>query len=45
LGHSTITGTEIYLQATAQLLEKAGQRFHAHFTIPPATRDKRHENP
>lgn len=34
LGHSTITGTEIYLQATAQLLEKAGQRFHGHFAIP-----------
>jgi integrase/recombinase XerD len=34
LGHSTITGTEIYLQATAQLLECAGQRFHDHFAVP-----------
>ena len=40
MGHSTITGTEIYLQATAQLLECAGQRFRAHFAIPPA---KRHD--
>jgi integrase len=43
LGHSTITGTEIYLQATAQLLESAGQRFRARFAIPPATRAKRHD--
>jgi integrase/recombinase XerD len=43
LGHSTITGTEIYLQATAQLLEQAGQRFHAHFAVPSA-RDKRDDN-
>lgn len=34
LGHSTLTGTEIYLQATAQLLERAGQRFHTHFAVP-----------
>jgi integrase len=40
MGHSTITGTEIYLQATAQLLECAGQRFRAHFAVPPA---KRHD--
>jgi hypothetical protein len=37
LGHSTITGTEIYLQATAQLLECAGQRFHNHFAVPLRT--------
>src|SRR5262249_39746577 len=41
LGHSTITGTEIYLQATAQLLEQAGQRFRANFAVPPAARAKR----
>jgi integrase/recombinase XerD len=34
LGHSTITGTEIYLQATAQLLEQAGRRFHGRFAVP-----------
>ncbi|MCP5521858.1 MAG: hypothetical protein H7A46_09965 [Verrucomicrobiales bacterium] len=34
LGHSTLTGTEVYLQATAQLLEEAGERFHAHFAVP-----------
>ena len=44
LGHSTITGTEIYLQATAQLLECAGQRFHAHFAVPSAVRTKRHDH-
>jgi integrase len=42
-GHCTITGTEIYLQATAQLLEQAGQRFHAYFAVPSA-RAKRDEN-
>jgi integrase/recombinase XerD len=35
LGHSTLTGTEVYLQATAQLLESAGRRFHAYFAEPP----------
>ena len=34
LGHSTITGTEIYLQATAQPLEQAGRRFHGRFAVP-----------
>ena len=43
LGHTTITGTEIYLQATAQLLERAGQRFHANFAVPPAAQTKRHD--
>jgi integrase/recombinase XerD len=36
LGHSTLTGTEIYLQATAPLLEQAGHRFHARFAVPSA---------
>ena len=40
LGHSTVTGTEIYLQATAQLLESAGRRFHARFAVPPIIRSK-----
>ena len=35
LGHSTVTGTEVYLHATAQLLQSAGRRFHAHFAVPP----------
>jgi integrase/recombinase XerD len=34
LGHSTITGTEVYLHVTAQLLESAGKRFHDHFAVP-----------
>jgi len=34
LGHSTITGTQVYLQATAELLESAGRRFHEHFAVP-----------
>lgn len=42
LGHSTLTGTEVYLQATAQLLEEAGERFHTHFAVP-FIRAKRHE--
>ena len=42
LGHSTITGTELYLHATAELLEQAGERFHDHFAIPPERRIHRH---
>jgi integrase/recombinase XerD len=41
LGHCTVTGTEVYLHATAQLLESAGQRFHARFAIPPVVRNKK----
>jgi len=41
LGHCTVTGTEVYLQATAELLESAGQRFHDHFGLP--ARPKHHE--
>jgi integrase/recombinase XerD len=38
LGHTTLSGTDVYLNATAQLLENAGQRFHAHFAIPSSYR-------
>ena len=34
LGHTTVTGTEVYLRATAELLEKASKRFHGRFAIP-----------
>lgn len=34
LGHTTVTCTEVYLQATAELLEKTGKRFHDYFAIP-----------
>lgn len=34
LGHSTVTGTDVYLHATAQLLQSAGRRFHAQFAVP-----------
>ena len=40
LGHATVTGTEVYLHATAQLLESAGRRFHARFAVPPVPRGK-----
>lgn len=40
LGHSTVTGTEVYLHATAQLLESANQRFHSHFAVPPVAKRK-----
>ncbi len=40
LGHSTVTGTEVYLHATAQLLERAGRRFHSHFAVPPVAKRK-----
>lgn len=38
LGHSTLTGTEVYLHATAPLLERAGRRFHAYFAQPSVDR-------
>lgn len=41
LGHSTVTGTEVYLHATAELLESAGRRFHARFAVPPVVRNKK----
>jgi len=44
LGHSTVTGTEIYLHATAELLESAGRRFHSHCAVPPTTRKKTHDH-
>lgn len=34
LGHTTVTGTQVYLHATAQLLQSAGQRFHTYFAVP-----------
>jgi integrase len=43
MGHCTISGTEVYLHATAQLLEQAGQRFHTHFAIPPRIRTNGHD--
>ncbi len=42
LGHSTVTGTEVYLHATAQLLESVGRRFHSHFAVPPVAKTKNH---
>ena len=43
LGHSTVTGTEVYLHATAELLESVGKRFHAHFAIPVSKGKERHD--
>lgn len=34
LGHTTLLGTELYLHATAELLEEVNQRFHRHCAIP-----------
>lgn len=42
LGHSTVTGTEVYLQATAELLESVSKRFHSHFAIPAHRRKGHH---
>jgi len=38
LGHTTVTCTEVYLHATAELLESVGKRFHDHFAVPPLSR-------
>ena len=42
LGHTTLTGTEIYLQATAELLEEAGRRFHRHCAFLSLRREAPH---
>jgi len=42
LGHSTVSCTEVYLHATAELLESVGRRFRAHFAVPPLTRKRSH---
>ncbi len=43
LGHTSLSGTQTYLHATAELLESVGERFHAHFAIPvPAAKRKKH---
>ncbi len=34
LGHTTLLGTELYLHATAELLEQVNQRFRRHCAIP-----------
>jgi integrase/recombinase XerD len=34
LGHASVSGTQTYLHATAELLASTGRRFHAHFMIP-----------
>jgi len=44
LGHSSLTGTEIYLHATAELLEKTSSRFKNHFAIPFLKRNKEAHN-
>lgn len=45
LGHTSTTGTEIYLQATAELLEKTSRRFHNRFAIPHLKQPKPKEVP
>lgn len=40
LGHTTVTATEVYLHATAELLEAVGKRFHTHFAVLPYRRVK-----
>jgi len=34
VGHATVTCTEVYLQATAELLQEANKRFYRHCAIP-----------
>ncbi|MCX5728505.1 MAG: tyrosine-type recombinase/integrase [Nitrospirae bacterium] len=42
MGHTTVTCTEVYLHATAELLESVGKRFHDHFAVPPLSRKEAH---
>lgn len=34
LGHSSLTGTDVYLHSTAELLESSSKRFHNQFHVP-----------
>jgi integrase/recombinase XerD len=43
LGHSTVTCTEVYLHATAELLESAGRRFHSQCAVPMLRRKKTYD--
>lgn len=45
LGHTTLAGTQVYLHATAELLEKASERFHHHFLIPDLMQQDQREVP
>ena len=45
LGHTSVSGTQTYLHATAELLESVGERFHAHFAIPRPTTKRRNYAP
>ena len=38
LGHTTVTSTQVYLHATAELLEMVGKAFHSRFAIPNFSR-------
>jgi integrase/recombinase XerD len=40
LGHTSLLGTEVYLHATAELLEKTSKRFRNRFAIPFPVRRK-----
>ncbi len=42
LGHTTVSCTEVYLQATAELLEEAGKRFYNHCAIPQHKKEATH---
>lgn len=43
LGHASLSSTEVYLHATAELLEGVGRRFHAHFMVPLLKRKASHD--
>ncbi len=42
LGHTSVVCTEVYLQATAELLEEAGKRFHQYSAIPLSGKEDPH---
>ena len=42
LGHSTVSCTQVYLHATAELLDSVGRRFHSHFSVPSIIRRRNH---
>jgi integrase len=41
LGHASVSGTQTYLHATAELLDSVGKRFHDHFAIPTSKGSRR----
>jgi hypothetical protein len=43
LGHAHVSGTQVYLHTTEELLGIAGDRFHQRFAIDPQPQDNKRD--